>query len=178
MRTIDINALKTAGSTSSSWPVSLNVDGELLTTAIEKGIARTTNPTAVSDTGTVQASFDDVGRQVVTLLQVRDLIATASATLSTGTAATLLAAGGSGVFHDLVHLTASNNSTVAGNTASVQLLQDGSVVKTLQVPNGGTLAIDFTVPIPQGSSNTVWTVDMEDITGTTVYIDALFAKNV
>lgn len=142
------------------------------------GIARTANPTAVNNGTRVGATYDKLGRQVTWPFQVRDLSATASATLSTGTAATLLSAGGSGVFHDLVHVTLANNSTVAGNTASVALLADGSIVKTVQIPNGDTVNLDFTFPLPQAQANTNWSVDMEDITGTTVTIDALFVKNI
>ena len=142
------------------------------------GVARTTNPTAVDNGDRVGATFDDLGRQVIYPFQVRDLHATASATLANGTAATLLAAGGAGVFHDLVHVTFANNSTVAGNTASVALLADGSIVKTIQVPNGGTVDLEFTYPLPQAQANTNWSVDMEDITGSTVIIDALFIKNI
>lgn len=136
--------------------------------------ARQTNPTAASDTAQAIAISDDVGRQVNWPYQVRDLAQTASVSLTTGTAATLVAAGGTGVFHDLMHISFANNSA----TASVQLLQDSTVMKTIQVPASNTLSLEFTYPIPQGTANTVWTADMEDITGTTVTIDALFIKNV
>ena len=142
------------------------------------GQARTTNPTALLNGQEIQPIFDDVGRQLTWPFQVRDLYATAAATLTTGTAATLLAAGGAGVFNDLVHISFANNSTVAGNTAQVQLLQNGTVMKTVQVPNGNTLSIDFTYPLPQATAATVWTVDMEDITGSTVNINAIFIQNI
>lgn len=137
--------------------------------------ARQTNPTAVADADRVNAMGDDVGRVVNWPYQVRDLSATAAATLSNGTAATLLAAGGAGVMHDLIHVSCANTSTAA---ATIQLLQDGSVMKNIQVPASSTLSLDFTFPLPQASSNTIWSVDMEDITGTTLYVDALFIKNV
>lgn len=137
--------------------------------------ARTTNPTAVGDADRVRGIADDVGRQIVWPFQVRDLMATASATLTSGTAATFLAAGGAGVFHDCVHLSFANQSTAAANIA---LLADGSVIKTVQVPAANTLSIDLTSPLLQPTANTVWTVDMEDITGTTVIVDGTFVKNV
>ncbi len=139
------------------------------------GVARTTNPTAVDDGDRVGASFDDVGRQLMLPVQVRDLLATASATLTSGTAASLLAGAGSGVFTDLIHATFANNSTA---TANIQLLQDGTVIKNIQVPAGNTFVFEPVRPIPAQTANTRWSVDMEDITGTTVFIDALFSKEV
>lgn len=137
--------------------------------------ARRTNPTAVQDADRVNALADDVGRQLIWPYQVRDLAATAQATLSNGASTALLAAGGSGVFHDLMHITMANNSTVA---ASVTLKDDGTVAKTFQVPASSTIAIDFTYPLLQGTANGGWNADMEDITGTTVTVDATFIKNV
>ena len=61
-----------------------------------KGVARQTNPAAVADAAVVTASFDDLGRQVITPYQVRDLVSTAFVALANGTETTLLAAGGAG----------------------------------------------------------------------------------
>lgn len=155
----------------------LQASGAIDSTQVQL-ISRQTNPTAAADGAAVFGAADDLGRQLTWPFQVRDLYTTAAATLTNGSAATLLAAGGAGVFHDLVHITFANNSTVAGNTAQVQLLQDGTVMKTVQVPNANTLAIDFTYPLPQASAATVWTVDMEDISGSTVNVFATFIKNV
>lgn len=139
------------------------------------GQARTTNPTAVANGDRVNAIFDKLGRQLVIPYQVRDLLATASASLSTGTELTLLA-GTAGEFHDLVQLSCSNSSDAAV-TVSLRDATGGGVVKTILIPGNGQEHWQFTVPIPQNAAADTWTVDMSDITGTTVTIDSLFIKN-
>lgn len=139
------------------------------------GKVRTTTQVA-RDPGTNEVlATDKVGRLLTAPYQVRDLLSTGTASLSTGTAVTLAGAAGSGVFRDLVHITAANNSSAA---ASVTLTADGSLIKTLQVPASSTLSIDFNVPVPSPTANTIWVADMEDITGTTVTVDALFVNNI
>ena len=140
-------------------------------------IARTTNPTAVADGADVSASFDKVGRQLVWPFQVRDLIATASALLSTGTETTLLAAGAAGVFHDLLEITASNNSTVA-QVVSIRDATAAGVVRTITAEANKSVSMRFPVPVIQNTAAAIWTVDMDDVTGTTITIDAIFIKNV
>lgn len=137
------------------------------------GVGRKSNPSEVLDGRPVEAFMDKVGRQAVILYQVRDLVATASATLTTGTSTSLLAAGGTGVFHDLLQVTFSNNSTVS---AQVSLKDDGTAYN-FQVPASGAVVIRYNAPLKQSAANSQWNADMEDITGTTVYVEALFAKN-
>ena len=141
------------------------------------GVARTANPTAVDNTDRVDASFDDVGRQLVWPFQVRDLIATARASLSTGTETTLLAGGGAGVFHDLLEITASNNSSAA-QIVSIRDGTGGGVVRTITAEANKTVSLRFPVPVVQNTAAAAWTVDMADVTGTTITVDALFIKNV
>lgn len=104
--------------------------------------------------------------------EVRNGLVTASASLSSGTAATLLA-GDTGNLLDLVEVTLSSNSTI---TSSVVLKNDGTTVRTFQVPTNGSVSIAYDVPVKQLTKNTPWLVDMEDVTGTTVTIDAVFIK--
>lgn len=138
------------------------------------GVARASVVTTVAGGDRVDASFDTNGRFLTWPYQIRGLAVSASATLTNGTATTLIAAGGSGVLRDCMHISFANQSTAAAN---VQLLQDGSLVKTIQVPASDTLSIDFTYPLLAATANSVWTVDMEDITGTTVNVDATFIRN-
>lgn len=140
------------------------------------GIARTANPAAVAAGDRVSATFDKLGRQVTYPYQVRDLVATARSSLTTGTETTLLA-GVSGVFHDLVYVKASNNSSVAV-TVDIRDATTGGIVMTLDVPANGVVGVSTPVPIPQNAAADTWTADMGDITGTTCQVDALFIKNV
>lgn len=140
------------------------------------GVARTANPTAVAGGDVVKASFDDLGRQIVRPVQVRDLMQTAYASLTTGTETTLLA-GVSGVFMDLVYVMGTNNSDAAV-TVDLRGATGGGIVSSIRIPANGTAGVSLAVPIPQDVAADTWTADMPDITGTTVNISALFSREV
>ena len=140
------------------------------------GIARTANPTAVAANDMVTSTHDDVGRQVMRPIQVRDLIQTAYVQLTTGTETTLLA-GASAILHDLIFVMGSNNSDAAV-TVDLRSSTAGTVMMTIQIPANGTAGISSPVPILQQTEAQAWTADMGDITGTTVSLTALFTKEV
>lgn len=138
---------------------------------------RQANPAAVAS-DYVPLSADDLGRQITRPLQVRDLIATAYVSVATGTETTLLAAGGAGVFLDLIMLAASNNSTAA-TQLDIRAVTGGNIIHTMFLPpQTGPVGWSPPVPWPQDATNNNWTIDMPDQTGTTVYVSALFSKEV
>lgn len=104
---------------------------------------------------------------------VRGAVATATASLTNGTSTSLLA-GTAGEFHDLMEISFSNNSTAA---VQVQLLDDGTAVRTFQAAASTITQEKFSPPVPANAAGGQWNVDMPDITGTTVTVNALFAKN-
>lgn len=142
-----------------------------------KFISRTTNPTAIADGSAAFGSSDDLGRQVTRPVQVRDLLATAYATLSTGTETTVLAAGGAGVFNDCISVMCANTSGAAIQV-DFRAVTAGSVEFTVEVPASGTAGIVFQVPWPQGNANNNWTADMGDFSNTTVYVSGMFTKEI
>src|SRR3990167_8400350 len=79
------------------------------------GVARTTNPAAVADTAAVKSSHDDLGRQVITPYQVRDLLTTAYVPTTTGVETTLGTAV-AGVLLDCVQIVCSNESGAAAES--------------------------------------------------------------
>src|SRR3990167_2090913 len=101
---------------------------------LNKGISRQANPTAVRQDGLLDVAYDDVGRQVMTLYQVRDLISTASASITNGTS-TVLLAGTTGEFHDLLFISFTNSSDAA---VTVALTDDGTTVRSYVVPTTTT----------------------------------------
>lgn len=141
-----------------------------------KLIARQTNPTAASDGASAFQSSDDLGRTLTRPIQVRDLTKTAYATLTTGTETTLRAAV-AGAYLDLIHIIGANNSDVAV-TVDIRAVTAGNVIMSLQIPANGTAGIACPVPIPQDETGNNWTADMGDLTGTTVYLTALFSQEV
>ena len=140
------------------------------------GIARTANPTAVAANDVVKSTHDDIGRQVIKTLQVRDLILTARATISNGTETTLRAAV-AGSYLDCLAIMCANNSDAAV-AVDVRAVTAGNVVQTIQVPASGTAGWAPTIPWPQDETGNNWTIDMADITGTTVSVSALFSQEV
>lgn len=138
------------------------------------GVAVTANPTAVAGGDRVRFTSDDLGRQLVRPVQVRDLIVTAYATLSNGTETTFLAAS-AGFFQDLVYVVAANNSDAAV-TVHIRPVTAGNIVLSLQVPANGTAGIASPIPLPQSDTGNNWTADMADITGTSVFLTGLFSK--
>jgi len=140
------------------------------------GVARTANPAAVGAGDRVSATFDDVGRQLFRPVQVRDLLQTAYASLTTGTETTLLA-GVAGVFFDLVYIMGTNNSDAAV-TVDIRSATVGGIVTSIRIPANGTAGVSLAVPLPQDVAADTWTADLPDITGTTVTLGALFSREV
>ena len=144
------------------------------------GIARTANPTAVAGGDIVTLSADDLGRQLVRPVQVRDLIATAYVSKATGSTfgtETTLLASGSATFADLIMVTASNDSTAA-ITMDLRASTGGTVIHSITIPAGGMTGWAPPVPYPAPFVDHTWTIDLPDVTGTNVYVSGLFTKEV
>lgn len=142
-------------------------------------IARTTNPTKLADGIFTPLSADAEGRLITVPYQMRDLIATAAVDTATLAEVTLLANGGTGVFHDLVEMTCANQCSAAV-TLSLRSVTAGNVLRTLVLPATATQSFRFPVPVPQDSVNNNWTIQNAgsgDISTTVVSISALFIKN-
>lgn len=140
------------------------------------GIARQANPTPVAANDVVKGTFDDVGRQLIRPVQVRDLTKTAYVSISNGTETTLRAAV-AGAYLDLINLIGTNNSDAA-ITVDIRAVTGGNIQTSLRIPANGTAGASFTVPIPQDETGNNWTADLPDVTGTTVTLSALFSQEV
>ena len=142
------------------------------------GIARQTNPTAVADAAVVKASFDDLGRQVITPYQVRDLLTTAYVTTSTGIETTLIAAV-AGAYLDCVQIVCSNESDAVIDV-DFRAVTAGNVEFSITIPADATAGFIPSVPWPQGNTGNNWTMDVSgtDVSNTTVNVAALFIRNV
>lgn len=140
------------------------------------GIARTANPTAVAANDVVKTTYDDLGRQVIRTLQVRDLIQTAYVSVTNGTETTLRAAV-AGAFLDLIMIVGSNNSDAAVSI-DIRPVTGGNIINTLRIPANGTAGWTPPVPWPQSEQGNNWTVDAPDQTGSTYTFSALFSQEV
>lgn len=144
------------------------------------GVARTTNPTAVADNDIAKSTHDDLGRQVMRPMQVRDLMRTAYVSLATGSAfgtETTLLASGSAKLLDLVYIMGANDSDAAIQ-CQVRASTGGTILMSLELPAGGTAGVALPVPLPAPFVDHTWTIDLPDVTGTNVQITALFTEEV
>lgn len=144
------------------------------------GTAMTANPVAVAGGDIVRFVGDKIGRQLVTPFQVRDLIATAYLSKATGSTfgtETTLRAGIAGEYLDLLYISLSNDST-ATVKVDIRPVTAGNIVDTISIPAGDTVDKSYPVPYPQTDTGNNWTIDLPDITGTNVAVQALFARNI
>ncbi len=142
-------------------------------TAKLQGVVRSAIWSPFSDETMQDVTLDDMGRVVTWPYQVRDLITTAQASLTTGTVTTLLA-GATSTFHDLLYIKFSNNSAAT----TVDLIDDGTVVMNdINIAASGNTEVKLPIPLPQSGTGGNWQLDLPDITGTTISVDALFIKN-
>lgn len=138
--------------------------------------ARQTNPTAVANADRVNAMSDDVGRQVVVLNQVRDLVGDQNTTITSSTAATTIVTALASTFLDLVSLTFTN---ISATGTEVQLLDDdGTTVRWVgYVPPTDMRGIVFQVPLTQPAVNKTW--KFKTVTSVaSVKITAQFVQNI
>jgi len=139
------------------------------------GLAKTANPTAVSDGQRVTAIFDKLGKQVV-VGALRDLKKLQTTTITTTTETTIVTAGSSGVFNDIYGLTISNTSGTAVNVA-IKDSTAGTTRMTVMVPAGDMRG--FTVPVDsamvQATAANNWTATVS-AAASSIFITALYVQ--
>jgi hypothetical protein len=140
------------------------------------GKARQTNPTAVADGDRVDAMFDDVGRQVTILGQVRDLIGDQTTTITSSTSETTIATAVASTFLDIVSLMVANTSATA-TRIDFRDSTGGSVRFSMYIPAGTTMGTNPTRPIKQTTVNNNWTAQCgTSVADIRIYVQ--FEKNV
>lgn len=120
---------------------------------------------------------DNKGRQFIAMHEVRSSLVSASASLTTGTATSLIA-GDAADYLDIIEITFSSGSTAALGTATVgvDLINDGTIIRHIDLIEGGAEQFRFDAPLRQQTKNTPWILDMDDVTGTTIRVDATLIK--
>ena len=136
-----------------------------------KGLARTTGQIPVSQGDAVDVASDDLGR-VLTRYQTRDLLTTAVASLTGGTK-TALATALTGEYLDLYQIQYSNNSDAA---TTLTVTDESTTVLTIPVAASSNSIMTFDVPLLQSATGVAWYVDIPDISGTTISINAMFTR--
>jgi hypothetical protein len=153
-----------AGTTDGGWPIKIG------------GLAKTTNPTAVTDGQRVNAMFDKVGKQVV-VGAIRQLKGVQATTITVATETTIVTAGAAGVFQDLYGLVIANTSATAVNVA-IKDATAGTTRMTIMVPAGDTRG--FTVPVDsavvQATAANNWTATVSSAVSS-ILVTALYVSN-
>lgn len=163
--TANIGTVSLSGSTSAVVVGAAAHDAAVSGNPVLQGLeARTTMPTAVANGDAVRAMADDNGRQVITPVAPRDLVGMTALSLTVSTTTTFLAAGGAGVFRDIIGFTLTNPSSAtqasvilyAANSATGTSLSSLTEVARFELaPNGGAVYTPC-VPIPALGANKPW----------------------
>jgi hypothetical protein len=121
------------------------------------GVARTSNPTAVTNGQRVNGIFDKLGKQVV-VGALRDVKGVQKTTISVTTETTVVTAGGANVFNDVYAIIVTNTSAT-GVSIDFKDATAGTTRMTLYAPATDTRG--FTVPVDsamvQAVANNNWT---------------------
>lgn len=140
-------------------------------------IARTANRTAVTDGQAVRAAGDDIGRTVVCVGQVRDLVNHQHTQIASSAAeTTIVTAAGAGVFADLTQLVITNQTATAV-TVTIKDATAGTTRLIVALAASGGAVIPFHRPVKQATANNNWTATLSSA-AVTVNIFAQFEANV
>jgi len=141
------------------------------------GKARQANPTAVAALDRVDATFDDVGRQVVVLNNVRDLeVHQHTEIASSSSETTILSAGAAGIFHDLTQLILTNQTATAVNV-TIKDATAGTTRMIIALAASGGAVIPFPTPVTQAAAANNWSATLSSA-AVTVDIFVQAVKNV
>ena len=138
------------------------------------GVAKTAQPTAVTDGQRSNILTDKLGRVIVAPGHIRDLV-TNTTTAITGTAETTVVAAVAATFNDLSTLVITN----AANQSTVVTVRDataGTARAVFNLAANGGVVLNLPVPWKQTAVNNNWTVQQ---TGTgTINIFAIAVQNI
>lgn len=140
------------------------------------GIARQANPTAVAALDRVAATFDDVGRQVAVIGQVRDLMIDQYTQIASSSAETTILTAAASIFHDMTQLVITN-ATATAVSVTIRDVAAGSARMIIDLAASGGAVLSFPRPVKQATVNTAWTAQLSSAAVTVnFYIQA--EKNV
>lgn len=141
------------------------------------GLAKTSNPTAVSDGQVVNQLHDKLGKQVIAG-SIRDLKGDQFTTISSSTAETTIITAVASTFLDLYGLIIENTSGAACEV-SFRDVTAGSVRFAFEIPAGDTrgFMLPESAAYKQATVNTAWTAQCSTSVAA-IKISALYVKNI
>jgi hypothetical protein len=140
------------------------------------GVARTSNPTAVTNGQRVNGIFDKLGKQVC-VGAIRDVKGVQKTSITTTTETTVVTAGGAGVFNDVYAIVVTNKSAT-GVSVDFKDATAGTTRMTLYAPatdtRGFTVAVDSAMVQAVAANN--WTATLSGAV-TSIEITMLYVSN-
>jgi hypothetical protein len=141
------------------------------------GVARTSNPTAVTNGQRVNASFDKLGK-LIAVGAIRDLKGVQKTSITTTSETTVVTAGGAGVFNDVYAIVVTNKSAT-GVSVDFKDATAGTTRMTLYAPatdtRGFTVAVDSAMVQAVAANN--WTATVSAAV-TSIEITMLYVSNI
>jgi hypothetical protein len=121
--------------------------------------------------------LDRMGRMFTMPGGSREAVTSATATFTASTTeATVLAAGGAGVFHDVVLIVVANTSAATATRVDIRATTGGTVIASVNVVGGATAVLPFSVPLSQPAADAAWTAQCSvSTTDVRVFITAVKA---
>jgi hypothetical protein len=142
------------------------------------GRVQTTNPPGLADGLFANMAVDSLGKQIVWPFSARGLSAMGTCALQGTTETTLIAAGGSTVFHDLVMIAIANQSSTFPNLVKIRGALTSTILLTLPAPSGmgGESELIFARPLESPGKNMAWTAQLMFTNPNSVYVSAQVVK--
>lgn len=140
------------------------------------GLAKTVQPTAVTDGQRSNILTDKLGRQVVTHNHIRDLVTSQTTTITNSSAETTILTATAATFNDLTSLVITN----AGNTGTTVSIRDataGTIRAVYYLPAQGGMVLPLPTPWKQTTVNNNWTATLGTAT-VTVYFHVIAVQNI
>lgn len=140
--------------------------------------AETAYPTAATAGNLTGVMCDKAGRPAVVLNTVRNLVGTFSIQSTSATASTMIAAGSTGVFNDIISLTCTTETPATATIISISDNGTGGTIYKFNVGGvGGSpgFSIPYTSPLPQGTSAAAW--EILNSGAVTIDCNGTYAKN-
>ncbi|MEJ1158010.1 hypothetical protein [Prosthecomicrobium sp. N25] len=141
-------------------------------------LAKTTQPSTRNDNAATGLVSDKLGRPVVVLGHIRELVDTNAAVTLSGTTETTIVSAAASTFNDLHALEASNTSTT-GVRVDVRDSVAGTVRLSFWLAGGSSAVFEWSVPKKQASANAAWTAQLSAVpTGGDVRISSTTVRNI
>ena len=140
------------------------------------GIVQITNPPAFSDGIRAERALDYLGKTIVWPFAVRGLAAMGTCALQGTTETTLVAAGGSTVYHDLTMLVIAGASSTFSGVAQIRGATGSAILMRVKYGPSDDVRVVMSRPMEAPGKNMNWTVQLTQTPPNSVFVTAQVVK--